>query len=105
MKQLLAGVTYLHERQICHRDLKLDNIFLAREMKIKIGDFGAACKFDPGTKLTYRCGTTQVRASVKLQRNIALPLFATRSTPYTQFHAFSAVVYGSGVVERRCLLR
>jgi serine/threonine protein kinase len=61
-KQLLAGMTYLHDAQkICHRDVKLDNIFLTRELRLKIGDFGAASKFDPKTKLTYRCGTTQVR--------------------------------------------
>jgi len=29
---------------------------------IKIGDFGAATRFDQETKLTYRCGTTQYNA-------------------------------------------
>jgi len=55
-------VSYLHERGICHRDLKLDNIFLDRTFSLKIGDFGASCRFDQEVKLTYRCGTTQYNA-------------------------------------------
>jgi serine/threonine protein kinase len=62
MRQLHAGLMYLHGRRICHRDLKLDNVFLTHDMCVKIGDFGAACHFDPLTKLTYRCGTTQYMA-------------------------------------------
>jgi len=61
-RQLLDGLSYLHARRICHRDLKLDNVFLARDLRVKIGDFGAACRFEPDKKLTYRCGTTQYMA-------------------------------------------
>lgn len=44
MWQLLDGVRYLHDRKVIHRDLKLGNIFLTKDMQVKIGDFGlAAC--------------------------------------------------------------
>mmetsp|Transcript_2264 Transcript_2264/g.3757 ORF Transcript_2264/g.3757 Transcript_2264/m.3757 type:complete len:326 (-) Transcript_2264:29-1006(-) len=62
MLQLIDGVAYLHDQGICHRDLKLDNIFLDKDYNVKIGDFGASCRFDQNTKLTYRCGTTQYNA-------------------------------------------
>lgn len=40
--QINLGVKYMHKMKIIHRDLKLDNIFLATNMQIKIGDFGLA---------------------------------------------------------------
>ncbi|OOQ81594.1 polo-like kinase [Penicillium brasilianum] len=42
MIQLCAGVKYLHKRFVAHRDLKMGNLFLDRNMNIKIGDFGLA---------------------------------------------------------------
>ena len=39
--QMLDGLAFLHAKDIAHRDIKPDNIFLA-EGKIKIGDFGLA---------------------------------------------------------------
>jgi len=56
-KQIVIGLSYLHQRGICHRDLKVDNIFLDKQLNVKIGDFGAACRFDPNIKLADRCGT------------------------------------------------
>lgn len=44
MLQCLEAVRYLHANNIIHRDLKLGNLFLARDMGIKVGDFGLAAK-------------------------------------------------------------
>ena len=43
-KQLLAGVAYLHSRNIAHRDLKPENVLLTSErpMTLKIADYGIA---------------------------------------------------------------
>ncbi|CAH0768880.1 unnamed protein product [Bemisia tabaci] len=58
MKQILDGVSYLHNNGIIHRDLKLGNLFLNENVEVKIGDFGLATKieFEGQRKMTV-CGT------------------------------------------------
>ncbi|ORX56738.1 Pkinase-domain-containing protein [Hesseltinella vesiculosa] len=43
--QLISGVHYMHEKQIVHRDLKLENLLLDRYKSILITDFGFANQF------------------------------------------------------------
>lgn len=40
--QMLDGVAFLHAKNIAHRDLKPDNLFLVNGTEVKIGDFGLA---------------------------------------------------------------
>ncbi len=47
MKQLFDGLRTLHEMNICHRDLKLENILINTKNGIAvIADFGNACHFN-----------------------------------------------------------
>ena len=57
-KQILDGVEYLHQRDVVHRDLKLDNILTNKEADhIFIGDFGLSNFCPPGHLLQTHCGS------------------------------------------------
>lgn len=43
-KQIMEGITYLHQNGVVHRDIKLDNILLDGHGNIKIADFGVSRK-------------------------------------------------------------
>ena len=42
--QIVQALKYLHDNLVIHRDLKLGNLFIDHEMRIKLGDFGLATK-------------------------------------------------------------
>ncbi|MBE3047403.1 protein kinase [Candidatus Bathyarchaeota archaeon] len=41
-KQLVQGVNYLHSNGIAHRDIKLENMLITKDSKLKITDFGVS---------------------------------------------------------------
>lgn len=45
-KQLLKGIKYIHNNNIIHGDVTPLNIFMNKQLNIKIGDFGLAKKID-----------------------------------------------------------
>src|SRR5579871_23407 len=49
---LCAGLAAAHAAGVIHRDLKPDNILLARDGRPVITDFGIACAFEPGALRT-----------------------------------------------------
>ena len=41
--QLVAALIAIHKSDVCHRDLKLENLVLDADFKLKVIDFGLAC--------------------------------------------------------------
>jgi serine/threonine protein kinase len=63
-RQLVNGVSFLHQNGVAHRDLKLENVMLVptADWQVKIVDFGLARAFLPGELVSTRCGSEEYAA-------------------------------------------
>ncbi|XP_042650218.1 inactive serine/threonine-protein kinase PLK5-like [Tyto alba] len=69
LRQIIAGLRYLHGQGIVHRDLKLSNFLVTEEMQVKIGDLGLARREAPaGRRWGALCGTPSYLAPEVLDR-------------------------------------
>ena len=52
--QICLAVQYIHKKKVLHRDIKDENIFLSKNLMVKLGDFGVS-KILEGTR--YKAST------------------------------------------------
>ena len=88
--QLIQALIYLQERNIIHRNLKLQNIFLTEKMELKLGDFAHAKKLKYSDEKLYDFwGTLHYMAPELIERK-----------PYT----LTADIWALGVIMYTLLL-
>jgi PAS domain-containing serine/threonine kinase len=58
-RQVVAGLSYLHGKNILHRDVKDENIIMDRNFHMKLIDFGSAAYMEPGKLFHTFCGTLE----------------------------------------------
>ena len=84
--QLISGLRFIHKENVIHRDLKLGNLFLGKNLELKIGDFGLAAKLVyPQERRKTVCGTPNYIAPEVLNSKIC-------------GHSFEADIWSVGVI-------
>ncbi|WVR06559.1 hypothetical protein IAU60_003590 [Kwoniella sp. DSM 27419] len=56
--ELAVAVGWMHRQGVVHRDLKLENVLLDGELRVKLGDLGFAREWQKGRLMETFCGTT-----------------------------------------------
>jgi serine/threonine protein kinase len=56
-KAIVSAIAYCHFKQICHRDIKLENILLDEQGHPKLIDFGFSTCIPNEKKVKIFCGT------------------------------------------------
>ncbi|KAI9230564.1 MAG: kinase-like domain-containing protein [Piptocephalis tieghemiana] len=57
LRQMASAVEYCHEHSVVHRDLKIENVLLTPEGKVKLIDFGLSNLYSPRSHLRTFCGS------------------------------------------------
>jgi MAP/microtubule affinity-regulating kinase len=69
-KQVAEGVAYLHQQNIVHRDIKLDNILVEESTRmVKLIDFGFSVVVAGGQRLKVFCGTPSYMSPEIVRKN------------------------------------
>lgn len=88
MLQIIEGVKYMHSHNVIHRDLKLGNLFLDKDLCVKIGDFGLATRLaHPDDKRNTICGTPNYIAPEVIDGN-----------KQSAGHSFEVDIWALGVI-------
>jgi serine/threonine protein kinase len=64
-RDVASGMTYLHSRQVCHGDLKCENVLVKSDpsdpdgLVAKVADFGLSRALAAGQVRRPRCGSTE----------------------------------------------
>ncbi len=90
LSQLVPTLKYLHESNVIHRDLKLGNLFLGKNMELKIGDFGLAAKLANNRERRKTvCGTPNY---------IAPEILNSRRNVERAGHSFEVDIWAVGII-------
>ena len=76
MSKMIASILYCHERNVCHRDVKLDNFVYesnGEDAELKLIDFG----------LSHVLLHTQVRARARVRVRLTVTVTLTLSLSLT----------------------
>ena len=74
--QIVKAIIYCQKKNICHRDIKLENIIILNDKKIKLIDFGFAIKCNRNEYQQFFCGTLYYMAPEIVNKQKYIPFFS-----------------------------
>lgn len=83
-QQLVHALEFCHRRGICHRDIKLDNVLISADGRLKLADFGMSCLYFPQSLLQTACGSPHYCAPEMLNEEL--------------YNGYAADIWSLGVV-------
>ncbi len=89
LRQIIDGLKYIHSENVIHRDLKLGNLFLTNDLRIKIGDFGLA---------TMVAGMHERRRTICGTPNYMAPEVLAATKDHADGYCFPADIWAIGII-------
>ena len=74
--QIVKGILYCQNENICHRDIKLENILIVNNKIIKIIDFGFAIKCNRNEYQEFFCGTVYYMPPEIVNKQRYIPFYS-----------------------------
>lgn len=90
LRQVAEAVEFAHQRKVLHRDLKPSNIFIGKDGRPRVGDFGLAKRIDGGIELT-RSG--EIFGSPPFMAPEQVDGANSETTPSTDVYGLGATLY------------
>lgn len=85
-RQIGSALSYCHQNNVVHRDLKIENILISQTGNIKIIDFGLSNLYNPASTLSTFCGSLYFAAPELLNAKLYLG-------PEVDVWSFGVVLY------------
>ena len=74
--QIVKAISYCQKKNICHRDIKLENIIILNNNTIKLIDFGFAIKCNRNDYQQFFCGTLYYMAPEIVNKQKYIPFYS-----------------------------